>query len=208
MMITRASGAVTLEAPLTLPASNPTDANHATRKAYVDAGDVSVKLVDTTPSNNTVIDITGFSVQDYRMVTVHLLGTQLSSSPSSGMTAQLYRNASLVNTGYTFIRVVGGNANVAAATVNNGSNVALSWTGNNHGTSPLFMTFEIIQSASGNNAVYRYSSTYVDTGSVTIVLWSGGFLSSGSGWVDGVRITAPVAFQNDVGRVVVMGLKP
>jgi hypothetical protein len=208
MIINRASGAVTLEAPLTLPASNPTDANHATRKAYVDAGDVSVKLVDTTPSNNTVIDITGFSLQDYRMVTVHLLGTQLSSSPSSGMTAQLYRGGSLVNTGYTFIRVAAGGSAVVASTTNNGSNAGLSWTVNYQGTSPLFMTFEITQFASGNNAVYRLDSAYLDTASAPIVLWSGGILSSGSGWVDGVRITAPVAFQNAVGRVVVMGIKP
>jgi hypothetical protein len=36
VVINRASGAVTLESPLTLPAYNPTDANHAARKAYVD----------------------------------------------------------------------------------------------------------------------------------------------------------------------------
>jgi hypothetical protein len=37
VIINRASGEVTLEAPLTLPASNPTGPNHATRKAYVDS---------------------------------------------------------------------------------------------------------------------------------------------------------------------------
>jgi hypothetical protein len=44
ILITRSTGAVTfnhavtMAQPLTLPASNPTDANHAARKGYVDAG--------------------------------------------------------------------------------------------------------------------------------------------------------------------------
>jgi hypothetical protein len=51
MVINRSNAAVTLFGPLTLPASDPTDANHAARKAYVDAqvSNVSSQLSSKAP---------------------------------------------------------------------------------------------------------------------------------------------------------------
>jgi hypothetical protein len=207
IVIDRASGAVTLEALLTLPNTDPTNPNHAARKAYVDAGDVWIKLTDAAVTNSTIIDVTGFSLQDYRMVTVLLLGARLSSSSSSAITARLYRGGSLVNTGYTFVREGAAGTGIAASTTTNGADLILTWSSGAN-TSPMLLTIDIAQPTSSDDAIYRVRNEHNDSQPIFVVSRAGGRLTSGSGWVDGFRITAPVAFQNNVGRVVVLGLKP
>jgi hypothetical protein len=205
--INRASGAVTLEAPLTLPASNPTDPNHAARKGYVDAGDVWVKLADAAVSNSTIIDVTGWSLQDYRQVTVMLLGPRLSSSSSSATTAQVYRNGSLVNTGYTFVRAAAAASSVGVSTTSNAANLILSWS-SGFNTDPVLATIILAQSSNSANVSFDILNSFFDSQPVFVSHRISGVVTGGSGWVDGFRITAPVAFQNNVGRIVVLGLKP
>jgi hypothetical protein len=205
VVINRATGAMTLEAPLTLPASNPTDADHATRKAYVDAGDVWVKLTDAAVTNSTIIDVTGFSLQDYRMARVFLLGAQVSSTQGSGdTTMRVYRNGSLVTTGYDWQRLTGAGT-VTVGAITNDASVTLTYNGIT--TAPVIMTIDITQAGSGSNVVLYANVFYNITGS-TVINIVAGRATGGSSWADGFRITAPVAFQNNVGRIVVLGLKP
>jgi hypothetical protein len=206
VVINRASGAVTLEAPLTLPASNPTDPNHATRKAYVDAGDLWVKLADAAVTNSSTIDVTGFSLQNYRMVQMLLLGAQLSSTQGSGNTTmQVYRGGTLVSTGYEWQRLTGSGTGAGGATITNDASVTLTFSGMT--TAPVFMTINITQSSSGNNAVF-YANVFYNSSSSTAINLVAGRATGGSNWTDGFRITPPVAFQNNIGRVIVLGLQP
>jgi hypothetical protein len=206
VIINRASGAVTLEAPLTLPASNPTDPNHAARKAYVDARDIWERLVDAAVSNSSTIDVTGFSLQDYRMVQVQLLGPQLSSTQGSGSTTlQVYRGGTLVTTGYEWQRLTASSAAVNGGSIANDSSVTLTFNGMT--TAPVFMTIDITQSNSGNNVVL-HANVFYHTTSAPVINLVAGRATGGSGWADGFRITPPVAFQNNIGRIVVLGLKP
>jgi hypothetical protein len=206
VVINRASGAVTLEAPLTLPASDPTDANHAARKAYVDAGNLWVKLADAAVTNVTTIDVTGWSLQDYRQVTVMLLGARVSSSVASPVQAQLYRGGSLVTTGYTWQRFTG----IGTAAGSGGASNSAQWdlTAVAIGTNPIFFTINITQFPSTGDALsFAHNLYYNESNAMGINLVTCR-LTSGSGWVDGFRIIAPNAFQNNVGRIVVLGLKP
>jgi hypothetical protein len=206
VVINRASGAVTLQAPLTLPSSNPTDADHATRKAYVDAGDRWVTLVDSAITNSSTIDVTGFSLQNYRMVQMLLLGAQLSSSQGSGSTTlRVYRGGTLVTTGYDWQRLTTSLTSASAAAVTNDASVTLTYNGMD--TTPVFMTIDITQSNSGNSVVL-YANVFYNTGGNPVINIVTGRATSGSGWTDGFRITPPATFQNNVGRVVVLGLKP
>jgi hypothetical protein len=68
------------------------------------------------------------------------------------------------------------------------------------------MTIDITQSDSGNNVVLYANVFYTNPN--TVINMVAGRATGGSSWTDGFRITAPVAFQNNIGRVVVMGLKP
>jgi hypothetical protein len=208
VIINRASGAVTLEAPLTLPASNPTDPNHAARKAYVDAGDVWTKLVDVAVSNSTTIDITGFSLQDYRMVHMLLLGARLSSSNSNNLAAQAYRGGALVNTGYTFVRDNASGSTVSCATSNNQAQLPITLPVDGINTDPVMIVVNLAQPASDASVAVGVQAIYRSSSPIPINYRVSCHILSGTGWVDGIRITAPVAFQNNVGRIVVLGLKP
>jgi hypothetical protein len=205
LIINRATGEMTLGAPLTLPASDPTNANHAARKAYVDAGDEWVKLADAAVTNSTTIDVTGFSLQNYRLIKVLLLGARLSSASASGSTtAQVYRNGSLVTTGYNWQRLTTSGGTATAGNVNNDADVTLTFNGMS--TDPVFMDIAITQAASNNNAIF-YANVFYNTTSAPVINTVAGRATGGSGWTDGIRITAPDTFQNNVGRVVVLGLK-
>jgi hypothetical protein len=217
LIINRASGAVTLEAPLTLPASNPTDANHAARKAYVDAEIASAvasvpvvweKLADAAVTNSTVIDITGFNLQNYRQIIIKLLGAQLSATDSVYVvSAQVYRNSSLVNTGYTFVRLAAVGTTVAASTTTNSTTLQISWD-QGFNTDPIQATIALVQSSSSARVSLDVLSSYTNASSSPVCHRVSGFVSGGSGWANGLRINASVAFQNNVGRIVVLGLKP
>jgi uncharacterized protein YjbI with pentapeptide repeats len=196
----------TFTGAVTLPASNPTDANHAARKAYVDAGDRWVTLVDSAITNSSTIDVTGFSLQDYRMVQVRLLGPQLSSTQGSGSTTmQVYRNGTLVTTGYEWQRLTAGSTTVNAGSIANDASVTLTFNGMT--TAPVFMTIDITQSDSGNNVVL-YANVFYNTTAAPVINSVVSRATGGSNWANGFRIIAPVAFQAGIGRVVVLGLKP
>jgi hypothetical protein len=208
----RLTGAVTLEAPLTLPASNPTDANHATRKGYVDQlvaqASIWEKIADATVSNSTIIDITGFSLQNYRMVRVMLLGVRLSSAASSPAvtTMRVYRGGTLISTGYNTHSIYGIGTDLAGSTA--GSNVAdIALTSQGLSADPLFIPIDITQPANNISAVLYTQIFYMSqTASCFTIIASR--VTSGSAWVDGIRITFPNALQANVGRIVVLGLKP
>jgi hypothetical protein len=200
------SGAVTVTGPLTLPASNPTDPNHAARKTYVDAGDVWVKIADTAVTNSTIIDVTGFSLQDYRQVRLLLLGARPSSTVGSGSTTlQLYRNGTLVTTGYEWQRLTGSGSTASAAVAVSVANIEMTFSG--IVAAPFFARVDILQPTSTDNPLF-YAEVFYSTTSTAYVNIVSGRAAGGSSWTDGFRITAPVAFQNNIGRVVVMGLKP
>jgi hypothetical protein len=206
VVITRASGAVTLQAPLTLPASNPTDPNHATRKGYVDAGDLWLKLTDVAVSNNTIIDVTGFSLQNYRMVQVLLLGARVSSNTSDRLDFRIYRDSSLVTTAYSFVRILASGASVTAGSADT-NRLELTSQGV-IAAYPVFATVDIVQPQLSGGVTLRANTTYVNASDIPTTWQAHCAQYSGSGWVDGIRIIAPVAFQNNIGRIVVLGLKP
>jgi hypothetical protein len=206
VLITRASGAVTLEAPLTLPASNPTNANHAARKAYVDAGDLWTKLADAAISNSAVIDVTGFSLADYHLVTVNLLHALPTATNSTALNMQVYRNGSLVSTGYTFVVLNNSVSNAGGAGGTNQGNLTLTSGGCWNDT--LTISACVSQPASGEIPMVRTNTFFqTSSGNSAYTTRVACRVTGGSGWVDGIRITAPVAFTANTGRLVVMGLR-
>jgi hypothetical protein len=206
VVINRASGAVTLGAPLTLPASNPTDPNHAARKAYVDQGDRWVTLVDAAIANSTVIDVTGFSLADYYLVEVRLLNALPTTNSTVDMWIQVSRGGSLVSTGYTSCWFGLSQAGTAHGGISNHTDCRLSFAGIQ--TQTLTSQITILQTAT-NSAVFLNVQTVhqENFGNVLQAPRVHCRLTSGSGWVDGFRITSPVSFTANVGRIVVMGLK-
>jgi len=215
IFISRSTGAVTfnhtvtMAQPLTLPASDPTDANHAARKAYVDAqvaqAGVWEKITDAAVSSSTIINITGFSLQNYRRVTVMLLGAQVSAASSTDIQMQIYRGGTLITSGYTRQRFTAGGTGVSANRVT-GSAIDLTSSGIN--TPPNFFTIDIVQPVNSSPVlVFAHVLFYNDSGNLHINVVSG-VLNDGSSFADGVRIIAPNNFVSNGSRVVVMGLKP
>jgi hypothetical protein len=207
VVINRASGAVTLEAPLTLPASNPTDANHAARKAYVDelvaAAGIWGKIVDVAVTNSTVIDVTGFSLANYQMVVVYLTGARIPTNNSS-ITAQIYRDGSLVTSNYSAVSEAAAAESLAVSTGTGASvSIAVAIVTNE----PVGGMVAITQGGSSERPQLQIQSIHTRTNGLT-AFRAGCVVSSGSGWVTGVRVTSSSAFQNNVGRIIVLGLKP
>jgi hypothetical protein len=199
------SGAVTVTGPLTLPASNPTDPNHATRKAYVDAGDRWVTLVDADIANSAVIDVTGFSLADYHLVVANLFNVLPTGTATGDTTLQAYRGGSLVTTGYSFVRFAySQNASGAAASSNQSSHSITSF---GIRSERVLARINISQTASDQLAILETVGFCQENANVMLVFNAFGRATSGSGWVDGLRITFPVSLTANVGRLVVMGLK-
>jgi CRISPR/Cas system-associated protein endoribonuclease Cas2 len=200
------TGAVTLEAPLTLPSSNPTNADHAARKAYVDAGDRWVTLVDAAIANSAVIDVTGFSLADYYLVEAHLLNVLPTANSSSSVIVQVYRNQSLVSTGYFQLRL-----SVWPTAVNSGSHSNTSdflITASGIQTERMVSKIIISQTQSNQMALLQASTFFQENvNGLMYFMHTYGRATGGSGWVNGLRITSPVNLTANVGRLVVMGLK-
>jgi hypothetical protein len=172
----------------------------------VDAGDVWVKVADAAVTNSSTIDVTGFSLQNYRMVQVLLLGAQLSSAQGSGSTTlQVYRGGNLVSTGYEWQRLTAGSTIINSGSIANDTSVILTFNGMS--TAPVFMTIDITQSNSGSNVVL-YANVFYNTTSAPVINIVASRATGGSNWADGVRITPPTTFQNNIGRIVVLGLTP
>jgi hypothetical protein len=192
--------------PQTLPASNPTDPNHATRKAYVDAGDRWVTLVDAAITNSTIIDVTGFSLADYYLVQAHLLNVLPTSNSSSALGVQVYRNQSLVSTGYFQLRLSVWPTGVNSGSQSNTSNLPITASGIQ--TERMVSNITISQTESNQMALLQAITFFQENSSnVMYFMHTYGRATGGSGWVDGLRITSPVNLTANVGRLVVMGLK-
>jgi hypothetical protein len=205
VIINRASGAVTLEAPLTLPASNPTDPNHAARKAYVDAMSSDwVKLSDFTPSAATTIDITGFTMADYNAVSLLLLGVNIGSTASNA-TLQVYRNSSLVTSGYTWCVH---NWNSSGAAVSAGSSQSsATWTaGGLVASANLWARFDFAHVTNSMEPLVTMTSHQTRNSGVLQGASMVTTVAGGSGWLTGIRVIAPVDF-TAAGRIVLMGLR-
>jgi hypothetical protein len=200
----KADGTVSMTGQLTLPAANPTNANHAARKAYVDAGDVWIRLADAAVSNVTTIDLTGFSLQDYRQVTVMLLGARVSSSSSTNILGRVFRNGSVVTTAYTYRRE-DVTSSLVVSTQSGSAQIFLTSDGIN--TDYIATAVELVQSEENGKILFFARTVYTNSSGVLVSYRAGGYQETGTGWVDGFRIIAPNAFQNNVGRVVVMGLR-
>jgi hypothetical protein len=198
-------GAVTVIGPLTLPASNPTDPNHATRKAYVDAGDRWVTLVDAAIANSAVIDVTGFSLADYYLVEARLLNVLPTANSLSNVVVQVYRNQSLVSTGYNRLRLSVFQTGVNSGFQTNASTCEITTAGIR--AERLVSNITIFQTESNQTAFLQATIFYQDNSDVMHCMHSYCRATGGSGWVDGLRITFPVSLTANVGRLVVMGLK-
>jgi hypothetical protein len=192
--------------PQTLPASNPTDPNHAARKAYVDAGDRWVTLVDADIANSAVIDVTGFSLADYYLVEIRLLNALPTTNSSVDMYVQVYRGGSLVSSGYTSCWFALSQGGTAHGGVSNHSDCRLSFAGIR--TQPLTSQITISQTASNGEVFLNVQTVHQEnTANVLQAPRVHCRLTSGSGWVDGFKIVSPVSLTANAGRVVVMGLK-
>jgi hypothetical protein len=165
------------------------------------------QIVTANLTNSTVIDVTGFSLQNYRKVTILFLGARLSSASSNIITGELYRNGSLVTTGYFFVRETAAGTTMTVAASSNHPLFGLMSNGVN--TNPLISVIDIVQpSSTGDVVLYAYT-VHRDSPNGNINNYRTGVLiNGGSGWTDGVRITAPTAFVANAGRIVVMGLRP
>jgi hypothetical protein len=165
------------------------------------------QIITANLTNSTIINVTGFSLQNYRKVTVLLLGAQLSSASSNIITGELYRNGSLVTTGYFFVRETAAGTTMTVAASSNHPLFGLMSNGVN--TNPLMSVIDIVQpSSTGDVVLYAYT-VHRDSPNGNINNYRTGVLiNGGSGWTDGVRITAPTAFVANAGRIVVMGLRP
>jgi len=203
--INRATGEVTLQAPLTLPASDPTNANHAARKAYVDAGDRWVTLVDAAIANSTVFEVTGFSLQNYYLVTVHVFEAYPTTNSTSEMFIQVYRGGSLVSTGYTSCWFALSQAGTAYGGVSDYSACRLTFGGIRN--QPLNSQITISQLLANGWVFLDVQTTHQENINILQAPRSHCSLTSGSGWVNGFRIVSPVSLTASAGRVVVMGLK-
>jgi hypothetical protein len=173
----------------------------------IDTFDRWRQIVSADLTNSTIINVTGFSLQNYRKVTVLLLGARLSSASSNIITGELYRNGSLVTTGYFFVRETAEGATMTVAASSNHPLFGLMSNGVN--TNPLMSVIDIVQpSSTGDVVLYAYT-VHRDSPNGNINNYRTGVLiNGGSGWTDGVRITAPTAFVANAGRIVVMGLRP
>jgi hypothetical protein len=199
------SGAVTVTGPLTLPASNPTNSNHATRKAYVDTGDRWVTLVDAAIASSTIIDVTGFSLADYYLVTVHVFEAFPTTNSSIDVHVQVYRNGSLVSTGYTSCWFALSQAGTSHGGLSNHSDCRLTFGGIQN--QPLNSQITISQLFAPGWVFLDVQTVHQENLNVLQAPRVHCRLTSGSGWVDGFRIVSPVSLTANGGRVVVMGLK-
>jgi hypothetical protein len=165
------------------------------------------QIVAADLTNSTAIDVTGFSLQDYRKVTVLFLGARLSSASSNNIVAEIFRNGSLVTTGYFFVRETAAGTTMTVGSNNNHPLFGLTFNGVN--TNPLLSVIDIVQpSSTGDVILYAYTM-HRDSPTGNINNYRTGVLiNGGSGWTDGIRITAPTAFVANAGRIVVMGLRP
>jgi hypothetical protein len=191
--------------PQTLPASNPTDPNHATRKAYVDAGDRWVTLVDAAIANSAVIDVSGFSLADYHLLEINLLNVFVTTASPNNVGLQIYRNGSLVTSQYSMNNRVTSVASIAVSRVNNSS--FLPVTDGGVSATNLTAKITIAQQSNGDFVYIDATCFYISNANFYEVFCSTGFVFGGSGWLNGFRIQMPVNLQANIGRLVVMGVK-
>jgi hypothetical protein len=164
------------------------------------------QIITANLTNSTIINVSGFSLQNYRRVTVLFLGANLSSASSSNIIAEIFRNGSLVTTGYFFVRETAAGTTMTVATNNNVAQLGLTLNGVN--TNPMMIALDIVQPGSSGDVLVHAHVVHRDSPTGNFNNFRAAcFINGGSGWTDGVRITAPTAFTANVGRIVVMGLR-
>jgi hypothetical protein len=176
--------------------------------AQVAQASIWEKIADATVSNSTIIDITGFSLQNYRMVRVMLLGVRLSSAaPSPAIsTMRIYRGGTLVTAGYIGYNISVINDGISGFASSSGS-ASIVLTSLGLSTDPLFIPIDIAQTANNLDVLLYTQIFYISQNSSHFNIMASR-ITSGSAWVDGIRITFPNALQANVGRIIVLGLKP
>jgi hypothetical protein len=119
----------------------------------------------------------------------------------------VFRNGSLVNTGYFFVRETAEGTTMTVATNNNVAQLGLTLNGIN--TNPMMIVLDIVQPGSSGDVLVHAHVVHRDSPNGNINNYRAACLiNGGSGWTDGVRITVPTAFTANAGRIVVMGLRP
>jgi hypothetical protein len=162
-------------------------------------------LADAAISNVTTIDVTGFSLADYYLVEAHLLNVLPTANSSSNVVVQVYRNQSLVSTGYNRLRLNVFPSGVSSGATTNASNCDITTSG--IFSELIVSSITISQTASNQTAMLRATTFFQENGNIMHCMHSYCRAAGGSGWVDGLRITSPVNLTANVGRIVVMGLK-
>jgi hypothetical protein len=172
----------------------------------VDAGDRWVTLVDAVIASSTIIEVTGFSLTNYHLVTVHVFEAFPTTNSSLDMFIQVYRNGSLVSTGYTSCWFALSQAGTGHGGVSNHSDCRLTIAGIKN--QPLNSQITISQLVAPGWVFLDVQSVHQeDFGNILQAPRVHCRLTSGSGWVDGFRIVSPVSLTANGGRVVVTGLK-
>jgi hypothetical protein len=162
------------------------------------------KIADIALANSTVVEVTGFSLVDYRAVVAHLIGARIGSNNNDVYT-QIYRGGSLVSTGYGYLREIAAGSTLSVSTQ---SSTVMPITESITGNEPFTSAITITQASSGEKPQLQSQSAYTSSSGSTVHR-SACSVSSGSGWVTGVRVVSPGAsFQASIGRFVLLGIKP
>jgi hypothetical protein len=168
-------------------------------------GDVWVKLVDVAPTNSTTIDITGFNLQNYHQISVLLIGVNFAADLSNNIALYVFRNSTLVTTGYSSVRETATGTTMTVSTLSNANNFLL--TSNLVKAFPTTIAFDCFQKVVNSDVFLQTRAIHWNSSPALQNYRSSGITNGGSGWVTGFRIDSPTAFQAGVGRIVVLGLK-
>jgi hypothetical protein len=164
------------------------------------------RILTANLTNSTIINVSGFSLQNYERVTLLVLGARLSSAASGNMTAEITRNGTLVTTGYTFVRETATGTTMTVGTTSDFNVLGLTLGGMN--TKIVTITLDIVQSVlTGDVLIHAHVLHHSSPGNNITNFRAACIVTDGSGWADGVRIIAPAAFLADVGRIIVLGLR-
>jgi hypothetical protein len=162
------------------------------------------RLADLTPPAQTTIDMTGFTTWEYNSLELLLIGIRTGGSTNNA-TLQLYRNYSLVTSGYSWAMSHWNNSTVNAA--GGTSQSAITWTaGGLSATKSIMARFHISQNDDTLNPHVIMSSSQPSNANVLQGVSLSGEATGGIGFVSGIRLIAPVAF-NTIGRILLFGLR-
>jgi hypothetical protein len=111
-----------------------------------------------------------------------------------------------VNTGYFVVQEAAAGSTMTVNSTSNDVHLGLTVAGVN--TNPMMIALDIVQPGSSGDVLVHAHVLYRSFSGTIVNYRAGCIMNGGSGWTDGVRITVPAAFVANVGRIVVLGLKP